>query len=280
VGWVAHTYDPCMLLAIDIGNTNITLGLVDGGSIVGTRRAGTHRATTVDELELLLDGLLALDSRSLDGTSGAVLVSVVPSQTALVEALANRRGIPILVAAPGTIPIAIRVDRPGEVGPDRIVNALAAQRLYGTPAVVVDMGTATTYDCVGTDGAFLGGAIAPGMKLGLEALAANTARLPRIELRTPDRAIGRDTVSAMQSGTVFGYQAAVTGLLARIRRELAEQTGTSLEGVHGILTGGLSIEPWAGDVEGVEIIDPDLTLKGLAILYAEVAGGEPVDGSR
>jgi type III pantothenate kinase len=166
------------------------------------------------------------------------------------------------------------------VGPDRIVNALAAQRLYGTPAVVVDMGTATTYDCVGADGAFLGGAIAPGMKLGLEALAANTARLPRIELRTPDRAIGRDTVSAMQSGTVFGYQAAVTGLLARIRRELAEQTGTSLDGVHGILTGGLSIEPWARDVDGVEIIDPDLTLKGLAILYSEVAGGAPLEGIR
>ena len=118
------------------------------------------------------------------------------------------------------------------------------------------------------------------MKLGLEALAANTARLPRIELRTPDRAIGRDTVSAMQSGTVFGYQAAVAGLLARIRRELAEQTGTGIEGVHGILTGGLSIEPWAGDVEGVEIIDPDLTLKGLAILYAEVAGGEPWTAGR
>ena len=269
-----------MLLAIDIGNSNITLGLVEGGSIVATRRAGTHRATTVDELELLLDGLLALDGRGLDGASGAALVSVVPSQTAMVEAVADRRGIPILVAAPGTIPIAIRVDRPGEVGPDRIVNALAAQRLYGCPAVVVDMGTATTYDCVGPDGAFLGGAIAPGMKLGLEALAGNTARLPRIELRTPDRAIGRDTVSAMQSGTVFGYQAAVTGLLARIRRELAEQTGTSLDHVKGILTGGLANEPWARDVEGVEVIDPDLTLKGLAILYAEVAGVEPVDGSR
>jgi type III pantothenate kinase len=215
-----------MLLAIDIGNTNITLGLVDGGSIVGTRRAGTHRATTVDELELLLDGLLALDDRSLDGASAAVLVSVVPSQTALVEAVANRRGIPILVAAPGTIPIAIRVDRPGEVGPDRIVNALAAQRLYGTPAVVVDMGTATTYDCVGTDGAFLGGAIAPGMKLGLEALAANTARLPRIELRTPDRAIGRDTVSAMQSGTVFSWRASDGSSPSRPARASRASTGS------------------------------------------------------
>ena len=269
-----------MLLAIDIGNSNITLGLVEGGSIAATRRAGTHRATTVDELELLLDGLLALDGRSLDGASGAALVSVVPAQTAMVEAVADRRGLPILVAAPGTIPIAIRVDRPGEVGPDRIVNALAAQRLYGCPAVVVDMGTATTYDCVGPDGAFLGGAIAPGLRVGIEPLGGTTARLPRIELRTPDRAIGRDTVSAMQSGTVFGYQAAVTGLLARIRRELAEQTGTSLDAVKGILTGGLANEPWARDVDGVEVIDPDLTLKGLAILYAEVAGGEPVDGSR
>jgi type III pantothenate kinase len=118
------------------------------------------------------------------------------------------------------------------------------------------------------------------MKLGLEALAANTARLPRIDLRTPDRAIGRDTVTAMQSGTVFGYQAAVTGLLDRIRRELAELAGVPLDEVLGILTGGLSIEPWARDVAGVEVIDPDLTLKGLAILYAEVAGGEPLAGTQ
>jgi type III pantothenate kinase len=269
-----------MLLAIDVGNTNLTLGLVDGGAIVATRRAGTHRATTVDELELLLDGLLALDGRSLDAVHGAVLASVVPAQTIMVEGVADRRGVPLLVATAGTVPLAVRVDRPGEVGPDRLVNALAAQRLYGCPAVVVDMGTATTLDCVGPDGAFVGGAIAPGLKLGLEALASHTARLPRIELRTPDRAIGRDTVSAMQSGTVFGYQALVVGLLARIRRELAEQCGTTPEAVHGILTGGLSAEPWARDVEGVDIIDPDLTLKGLAILYAEVAGGEPMEGVR
>jgi type III pantothenate kinase len=269
-----------MLLAIDVGNTNVTLGLLDRGSIVATRRAGTHRATTVDELELLLDGLLRLDDQSLDRVRAAVLCSVVPSLAQMLETVADRRGLPVLVAAAGTIPLAIRVDRPGEVGPDRLVNALAAQRLYGCPAVVVDMGTATTYDCVGPDGAFVGGAIAPGLKLGLEALAANTARLPRIELRTPDRAIGRDTVSAMQSGTVFGYQAAVTGLLARMRRELADQAGAPVEAVRGILTGGLSMEPWARDVTGVEVIDPDLTLKGLAILYAEVAGGEPVTGSR
>ena len=139
----------------------------------------------------------------------------------MVELVAARHGIGVLVATAGTVPLAIRVDRPGEVGADRLVNALAAQRLYGTPAVVVDLGTATTFDCVGADGAYVGGAIAPGLELGLEALAARTAKLPRIELRTPDRAIGRDTVSAMQSGTVFGYQALTSGLLARIRAELA-----------------------------------------------------------
>lgn len=269
-----------MLLAVDIGNTNITLGVVDNGTITGVRRAATHRAATADELELLLAGLLDLDGHVIDDAAGMSLVSVVPAQTAIWETVANRHGIPILVAGAGTVPIAQRVDRPGEVGPDRIVNALAAQRLYGMPAVVVDMGTATTFDCVGPDGAFVGGAIAPGLVLGLEALAGNTARLPRIELRTPDRAIGRDTVSAMQSGTVFGYQALVNGLLARIRHELAESAGVPVDLVHGILTGGLSAEPWARDVEGVSVIDPELTLKGLAILYADVVGGEPVEGSR
>jgi type III pantothenate kinase len=160
------------------------------------------------------------------------------------------------------------------VGADRLVNALAAARLYGTPAVVVDFGTATTFDCVGADGAYIGGAIAPGLELGLEALAARTAKLPRIELRAPDRAIGRDTVSAMQSGTVFGYQALATGLLARIRRELADLSGIEPAAVKTILTGGLSAAPWAADLDGVDAIDPDLTLRGLAILHAEVTGGE------
>ena len=269
-----------MLLAIDIGNTNVTLGLVEGGALIATRRAGTPRTTTTDEMELLLVGLVGLDGRSLGAVTAVAVASVVPALTTMAERVAARRGIGVLVATAGTVPLAIRVERPGEVGPDRLVNALAAQRLYGTPAVVVDLGTATTFDCVGPDGAYVGGAIAPGLELGLEALAARTARLPRIELRTPDRAIGRDTVSAMQSGTVFGYQALATGLLARMRAELAEQAGVAPEAVHTILTGGLSAAPWALAIEGVGVIDPDLTLKGLAILHAEVAGGEPLDAAR
>ena len=269
-----------MLLAVDIGNTNITLGLVEGGALVATRRAGTPRGTTADELEVLLTGLLALDGRTFDDVSDIAVASVVPALTAMIESVAARREINVLVASAGTVPLAIRVDRPGEVGADRLVNALAAQRLYGTPAIVVDFGTATTFDCVGADGAYVGGAIAPGLELGLEALAARTAKLPRIELRTPDRAIGRDTVSAMQSGTIFGYQALATGLLAIVRTELAEQAGVAPEAIRTILTGGLSAAPWATAIGGVDVIDPDLTLKGLAILHAEVAGGEPLDGAR
>ena len=266
-----------MLLAIDIGNTNVTIGLFRGGALVATRRAATPARATADELELLVESLLRLDDASLADVSAIACASVVPALTAHVETVARDRERALTVASAGTVPLAIRVDRPAEVGADRLVNALAAARLYGTPAVVVDFGTATTLDCVALDGAYVGGAIAPGLELGLEALAARTAKLPRIELRAPDRAIGRDTVSAMQAGTVFGYQALTTGLLARVRRELADMTAVAPADVRAILTGGLSAAPWASSLDGIDAIDPDLTLKGLAILHAEVAGGQPLE---
>lgn len=266
-----------MLLAIDIGNTNITVGWFRNGVLGGTRRAVTDPRGSADELELLLDGLLRLDDLGLADVAAIACASVVPAVTASLEAVAARRDRPLLIAAVGTVPLPVRVDRPGEVGADRLVNALAAARLYGTPAVVADFGTATTFDCVAVDGAYVGGAIAPGLELGLEALAARTAKLPRIELRAPDRAIGRDTISAMQAGTVFGYQALATGLLARIRRELAETSGVPAEAVRTILSGGLSAAPWAAAIEGVDVIDPDLTLRGLGIFHAEVGGGEPLE---
>jgi type III pantothenate kinase len=266
-----------MLLALDVGNTNISIGLFRAGAMLATRRAATNPRATTDEFELLLDGLLRLDGIAVADLDTIALASVVPAVSAAVEAIAERRGRPLLVAAAGTVPLAVRVDRPGDVGADRLVNALAAARLYGTPAVVVDFGTATTLDCVATDGAYVGGAIAPGLELGLEALAARTAKLPRIELRSPDRAIGRDTVSAMQSGTIFGYQALAAGLLERVRRELADANDVTPAEVRAILTGGLSAAPWARALDGIDAIDPDLTLKGLAILHAEVGGGEPLE---
>ena len=243
---------------------------------MATRRAATTPRATADELDLLLDGLLRLDDLAFADVGSICCASVVPAFTDALEFVATRRERPLVVATAGTIPIPVRVDRPEQVGADRLVNALAAHRLHGSPAVVVDFGTATTFDCVAADGAYVGGAIAPGLELGLEALAARTAKLPRIELRAPDRAIGRDTVSAMQSGTVFGYQALAAGLLARIRRELADANGVAPADVKAILTGGLSAAPWVRALDGIDAIDPDLTLRGLAILHAEVTGGEPL----
>jgi type III pantothenate kinase len=266
-----------MLLLIDIGNTNITAGIARGGELQRTRRAASRRGLTADELELLLGGLLGLDGVRLDDISAIVAASVVPSVSAALGTVAGRRDLGLLEATAGTLPIAIRVDRPAEVGPDRLVNALAAARLHGAPAIVVDFGTATTFDVVAADGAYIGGAIAPGLELGLEALAARTARLPRVELRAPDRAIGRDTVSAMQSGTIFGYQALVAGLLVRIRAELADASGMRPGDVRTILTGGLSAAPWAAGIDGVDAIDPDLTLRGLLLFHAVTTGGETDD---
>jgi type III pantothenate kinase len=265
-----------MLLAIDIGNTNVTLGSFRNGALVATRRTTSDPNATADELELRLTDLLRLDEAVLADISAIACASVVPSLTRALETVAERHERALLIASAGTVPLPVRVDRPGEVGADRLVNALAAARLYGAPAIVVDCGTATTFDCLAADGAFVGGAIAPGLVLGLEALAARTAKLPRVELRTPDRAIGRDTTTAIQSGAVLGYQALVGGLLARLRRELADAGDVPAAEIKAILTGGLSSAPWAAELEGIDEIDPDLTLKGLAILHAEVAGGQPL----
>ena len=265
-----------MLLAIDIGNTNVTVGSFRNGALVAIRRTATNPHATPDELELRLSDLLRLDDAVFADVSAIALASVVPSLTEVLGVVAERLERPLLVASAGTVPLAVRVDRPSEVGADRLVNALAASRLHGVPAIVVDCGTATTFDCLAPDGAYIGGAIAPGLVLGLEALALRTAKLPRVELRAPDRAIGRDTVSAIQSGTILGYQALLTGLLARMRRELADAGAVEASDVHTILTGGLSSAPWAASLDGIDVIDPDLTLKGLAILHAEVAGGQPL----
>ncbi len=277
-----------MLLAIDIGNSNIGLAIARDGGLVATRRARTDRGATSDELELLFDGLLALDGYALapslpepagpasaTGSIGAIaLASTVPSLTTAVEDLAARRGVRCVTASAGTLPMAVRVDHPAEVGPDRLVNAYAAAHLHGTPAVVVDCGTATTFDAVDRDGAFVGGAIAPGLELGLDALAARTAALPRVELRTEDRSIGLDTAAAIRAGTVLGHRAMIEGLLGRIRRDLARSAGVGPHEIRAILTGGLSNQPWARSVEGIDAIDPLLTLRGLALFHRAVAGPE------
>jgi type III pantothenate kinase len=267
-----------MLLALDVGNTNITLGLVNGEAVISSRRAATRAEMTADELETTIDAMLHLDGASLADVTGICLGSVVPALTAAATQVAERRGLPLLVADAATVPISIRVPRPAEVGADRLVNALAVARLYGTPAVVVDFGTATKFDCVARDGAFVGGAIAPGIALGIEALEARTAKLPRIELRAPDAAIGTDTVSAIQSGVVFGYRALTIGLLDRIKAELARSEKVEASKIQVVLTGGLAAAPWAADLPGVDAVDVELTLKGLGLLWALAAGSPEMPG--
>jgi type III pantothenate kinase len=263
-----------MLLAINIGNTNLATAVrvgdplvVDRTAPLGVRRTATSARATTDDLEILLGCLLRLDGISLPDVSRIVMASVVPPVGAAVAALAARRGIAMLEATAATLPIDVRVERPAEVGADRLVNALAAARFHCTPAIVVDIGTATTVDAVGSDGAFLGGAITAGPQLSLDALAARTAKLPRVELAELPRAIGRDTAEALLAGAVYGHAGAVKELIARVRAELTELTEGRSPRL--ILTGGGSRLPWAAGLPGVDAVDPDLTMRGLFALAAE-----------
>jgi type III pantothenate kinase len=265
-----------MLLAIDIGNSNLTAGLVHGEAVVASRRAATRLSATADELEMLIDDLLRLDGGSLSDVTGISLASVVPDVARSMEAMAERRGLQLLTATAAIMPMPVRADRPAEVGVDRLINALGVAKLYGTPAIVVDFGTATKFDCVARDGGFVGGAIAPGLRLGMEALAARTAKLPRVDLAEPKKAIGGDTVAALQSGIMLGYRAMTLGMIDRIRLELARTQKADASSIQVVLTGGLSQTEWARSLPGVDAVDPELTLKGLAILWAMASGAPDV----
>jgi type III pantothenate kinase len=265
-----------MLLAIDIGNSNLTAGLVHGEAVVASRRAATRLSATADELEMLIDDLLRLDGGSLSDVTGISLASVVPDVARSMEAMAERRGLQLLTATAAIMPMPVRADRPAEVGVDRLINALGVAKLYGTPAIVVDLGTATKFDCVARDGGFVGGAIAPGLRLGMEALATRTAKLPRVDLAEPKKAIGGDTVAALQSGIMLGYRAMTLGMIDRIRLELARTQKADASSIQVVLTGGLSQTEWARSLPGVDAVDPELTLKGLAILWAMASGAPDV----
>ncbi|HWH24324.1 MAG TPA: type III pantothenate kinase [Candidatus Limnocylindria bacterium] len=248
-----------MLVAIDIGNTNITFAAFEAGVPGEIGRTPTDAGASAADLSGAL-GELA-DAYEF------VVASVVPALTERIAELAGRRGARLLVADHTNVPIGVGVERPAEVGADRLVNAFAALRLHGAPAVIVDFGTATTFDVLDADGAYAGGAIAPGLQLSVEALAERTAQLPNIVLAAPPHAIGRNTLEAMQSGAVLGYLGLVRTLIEAIRAELAA-AGAPPPRV--ILTGGLSAAPWATAIAGVTAIDPALTLRGLALLHAEL----------
>lgn len=266
-------YHPSMLLAIDVGNTTVAATLVRDGAPGPARRtptaAGGRPGAAAALRDALLAGLAAEGVRTAD-LAGIALASVVPTVTRTLGVIAAELGLPLLVADHTTVPIPIRVDRPETVGADRLVDAYAAGRLHGRPAVVVDLGTATTIEAVGPDGAYLGGAIAPGIELGLEALASRTALLPRVDVALPAHAIATETVGAIQAGTVLGHRELVAGLVRLVRAELAATTGIAPAAIPAVATGGLSAAPWVATIEGIDLVDPDLLVRGLAALWDEM----------
>ncbi|MGZ6214040.1 MAG: type III pantothenate kinase [Candidatus Limnocylindria bacterium] len=269
------------LLAADVGNTNITLGLFTDGELVGSWRATTHTGATPDEVAAMAAEMLALDGHRLDELEAVALASVVPPLTDTFERFVRTRiGLePMIVDAAslqGTL--GIEIDRPAEAGADRLCNALAARTEFGGPAIVIDLGTSTNFDLLSAEGAYIGGAIAPGLGLSLEALVGYASKLPRIELHRPPHAIGTNTIHAMQSGTVLGYIGLVSGLLTALRGELVERSPADSR-VTVIATGGYTHEPWLRDVPGIDAIEPDLTLRGIWYAYEAIRATDATAGS-
>ena len=249
-----------MLLAIDIGNTNITLGVFDGDALSATWRLSTERSKTSDEYSATLMQMLQLRDMAAQQIDAIALCSVVPPLTpTFVDLCKTHFGVEPLVVGAGTkTGVRILYDNPRDVGADRIVDAAAALRLYGGPVIVVDIGTATVFDAVTANGDYLGGAIAPGMVIASDALFSSTSQLRRVELVAPSTAIGRNTIHAIQSGVVLGYADLVRGMVARFDAELGG-------GAKVVATGGLAhiLEAEAGVFDD---INPDLTLMGLMLI--------------
>lgn len=248
-----------MLLAIDVGNTHTGLGLFADAELVRHWRISTLRERTTDEYRLLLGGFFA--SEGLHPRGAAIASVVPPATTALRPAVESVVSGPVLEVGPGIkTGMPILIDNPREVGADRVVNSIAAQETYGAPVVVVDFGTATTFDVIGAEGEYLGGVIAPGVEVSMDALVAATAALRRVELQPPASVVGKSTVEAIQSGLLYGYAALVDGIVDRILGELGR------ESVATVATGGLAstIVPLTRTVSAV---DDFLTLTGLRLVY-------------
>jgi type III pantothenate kinase len=250
-----------MLLTIDIGNTNLTLGLYQGEAPGPRWRLATVHERMPDEYGLQFLGLLNHAGHTPQDLTGICLASVVPPLTGnVVEACCRYLGQDPLVVDTGVkTGVRIRYEDPRAVGADRVADAAAVQRLYGGPACVVDFGTATTFNAINAEGDYLGGAIAPGIGIAAEALYIHTAKLTRVDLQRPPSVIGRNTVHAMQSGLLFGYVCMVEGMVARFRAELGPKTKV-------IATGGLA-EIVARETTVLEILAPWLTLDGLRIIW-------------
>jgi type III pantothenate kinase len=250
------------LFCIDIGNTNIVMGLYQAEELATHWRIATDHQRMADEYAMLILSLFERAAQKPENVKGVILASVVPPLTSIFEKLSQRyfHQAPLVVGASVRTGIRIRYDAPHEVGADRIVNAVAVCHRYGAPACVVDFGTATTFDALSADGDYLGGAIAPGIGIAAEALFQRTAKLPRIDLLRPPAVIGKNTVQSMQSGILFGYVGLVEGIVARFRAELGP-------GMKVIATGGLA-SLIAEETDVIDAVDPWLTLEGLRLIWA------------
>jgi type III pantothenate kinase len=253
-----------MLLCIDVGNTNIVLGIYDGEKLVESFRIATDSRTTADELALKFQGLLA-DVENIDGIA---LCSTVPAVLREMRTMLQRyfADVPHVVVEPGTkTGVPVLTDNPKEVGADRIVNTLAAYAIYGGPAIVVDFGTSTNLDVISSKGEFLGGALAPGVEISIDALASRAAQLRKVELVKPKNVIGKNTIEALQSGAVYGFAGQVDGLVDRIIAELGEEVKAV------IATGGLA-SVVVSESNTITHHNPDLTLHGLRMIFERNIG--------
>jgi type III pantothenate kinase len=256
-----------MLLAIDVGNTNIVLGVFDGERLAESWRLATLRERTADEVGILVTHLFERSGIALDRVTGIILSSVVPPLTRTMEEMAQRYfGRDPLTVDPGSnTGMPVLYLPPSDVGADRVVNAVAAYEAYGrasqSPVIVVDFGTATTFDAISAAGEYIGGVICPGIGISADALFQRAARLPRVDVRKPPAVIGRTTVTSMQSGLFFGYVSMVDGIVSRMRVELEGGDRAAC-----IATGGMA-DIIAGETVAIQRVDPDLTLTGLRMIW-------------
>ncbi|MEI7027655.1 type III pantothenate kinase [Paenibacillus sp. y28] len=250
-----------MILVVDVGNTNIVLGLYEGKQLQHHWRISTNRSATSDEYGMLIYNLFQHAGIGFEQVDGVIISSVVPPIMFTLEkfCLQYVRKTPVIIGPGIKTGLNVRYENPREVGADRIVNAVAGIEIYGPPLIIVDFGTATTFDYIDGAGQYIGGVIAPGIGISTEALYQKAAKLPRIELVKPKTTVGRNTVASMQAGIIYGFAGQVDGIVERIQEEFQVQTKV-------IATGGLA-ELISGESRTIEIVNPLLTLEGLRIIY-------------
>lgn len=250
-----------MILVLDVGNTNIVLGVYEKDELKHYWRIATNRNSTEDEYGLLIKSLFEHEGTSCQDIKGIIISSVVPPIMNALERMCTKYfGIEPLIVGPGIkTGLNIKYENPKEVGADRIVNAVAAIHAYGSPLIIIDFGTATTYCFIDEQGRYMGGAIAPGINISTEALYTKAAKLPRIEIVPPSNIVGKNTIEAMQSGIIYGYVGQVEGIVSRMKAQAKKQSKV-------IATGGLA-NLIAQEAKIIDIVDPLLTLKGLHLIY-------------